>query len=227
MRSTPSYVDNVLFLLVIVLVLATSLAGCACSSFEEMLGEGESSDKEGDKEDEGDDKKSDDKEDKEVDGAKLYASKCEGCHGEKGDKTPDFTSKDYAASKKDIAAAIKEGKGTMPAFKKLDEAEVKALVKHVRAFKGGDDKKSGKAGKKDKGDKGAKVDAQKPYDKFCAGCHGEKGDKTPDFTSEDYTASKKDIEKAIREGKGAMPGFDDKLDDAEVKALVKFIQKMN
>lgn len=80
--------------------------------------------------------------------AKIYASKCAGCHGTAGagdgpaavaldPKPTDFTSAEYQKSRTDeqIAIAIKDGKGTMPAFKgQFSDAQVAQLVAYLRSF---------------------------------------------------------------------------------------------
>jgi cytochrome c oxidase cbb3-type subunit 3 len=76
--------------------------------------------------------------------AALYKQKCSMCHGAEGKgfkaiKTPDFTDPNWQASVKDeeILSVIKNGKkGTsMQAFgEKLKEAEIQALVAHIRSF---------------------------------------------------------------------------------------------
>ena len=213
-----------LVMLMLVLSLPFSMvSGCACDSDSGEDPPVESGGGDDDDDDDSDDDDDDDKP-KEVKVDKLYAKYCEGCHGESGDKTPDFTSSKYKSSSKKIKKAIRKGKGSMPGFdEKLEKKEVDALVKYVQAFK-----KSKKSSKDKEGGGGKeKVSGKKVYAKYCESCHGKKGDKTPDFTAKDYDASKKAVEKAIREGKGSMPGFDSKLSDAEVKALVKYVRKFN
>ncbi len=75
--------------------------------------------------------------------AKIYSSKCAGCHGPDGSGviagTPNFTSAEWQASRTDaqLAESIKNGKGKiMPAWaKQLSDAQIADLVKHTRSFK--------------------------------------------------------------------------------------------
>jgi len=73
--------------------------------------------------------------------ADLYKAKCAGCHGADGSKSmmgskplngPDVQKMSAA----DIAGAITNGKGKMPAYKgKIDEAQTKELVSYIRTLK--------------------------------------------------------------------------------------------
>ncbi len=73
------------------------------------------------------------------DPAALYKKNCVMCHKADGKgypamKTPDFTDKEWQASKKDeeLIEAISKGKAPMPAFdKRLSEEEIKLLVTDV------------------------------------------------------------------------------------------------
>jgi mono/diheme cytochrome c family protein len=74
----------------------------------------------------------------------FYTEKCALCHNDDGKGNaqmkmkdmPDFTNAAWQAKEKDeeFAKIIKEGKKPMPAFDKLTDDQVKALVAHVRAF---------------------------------------------------------------------------------------------
>ena len=69
----------------------------------------------------------------------LYKKNCMMCHKADGKgypamKTPDFTDKEWQASKKDeeLIESVSKGKPPMPAFdKKLSEEEIKLLVTDV------------------------------------------------------------------------------------------------
>jgi mono/diheme cytochrome c family protein len=74
----------------------------------------------------------------------FYAEKCALCHNEDGKGNaqmkmkdmPDFTNAAWQAKEKDeeFAKMINDGKKPMPAFDKLTDDQIKALVAHVRAF---------------------------------------------------------------------------------------------
>ena len=73
--------------------------------------------------------------------ADLYKTKCAGCHGPDGSKSvmgskplngPDV----QKTSAADIAAAITNGKGKMPAYKgKLTDAQINDLAGYVKTLK--------------------------------------------------------------------------------------------
>jgi len=77
-----------------------------------------------------------------VDASALYQQHCAKCHGANGKgieslQPPDFTDAKWQASRtdKEFIDSINNGKNIMPGFKDaLSAAEVRALVKHVRAF---------------------------------------------------------------------------------------------
>jgi mono/diheme cytochrome c family protein len=80
-----------------------------------------------------------------ADGAALFKTKCAMCHGADGTgQTPmgksmklrDLRSPDVQKqTDKELHAWTADGKGKMPAYKgKLTEAEINALVAHVRAM---------------------------------------------------------------------------------------------
>jgi len=78
-------------------------------------------------------------EEEKPDAAALYKKNCAMCHKADGKgyaamKTPDFTDKDWQASKKDeeLIETVTKGKPPMPAFeKKLSEDEIKLLITDV------------------------------------------------------------------------------------------------
>ncbi len=75
--------------------------------------------------------------------ARVYASKCAGCHGADGAGllagAPDFTSAEWQASRSDVelSNSIKNGRGKlMPAWgEQLSDEQIAGLVRHVRSFK--------------------------------------------------------------------------------------------
>jgi len=79
------------------------------------------------------------------------------------------------------------------------------------------------------------ADAAENWGKYCASCHGKDGTGNTAMGKksgvENYTDSKaqakftdKDAINAIKEGKGKMKAFKDKLTDEEIKALVAHIR---
>ena len=111
------------------------------------------------------------------DGAKLYARNCAGCHGEKGDggigiplSLPSFhatVDDDYL---KQTLLRGRPGR-VMPSFSHLSDAEVNAIVRHMRSWYKG--KVPVYPFTPIKGD--AKRGAQL-FEKHCAACHGPTGE---------------------------------------------------
>lgn len=94
---------------------------------------------------------------------------------------------------------------------------------------------TGKSKAPAKGKAGASkaVDAAALYKQQCAKCHAADGKgieslEPPDMTSAEWHAKNTDqqIETAIKEGKGIMPGFSDTLSAAQISALVKFVRTL-
>ena len=110
------------------------------------------------------------------DGARLYAANCAACHGSNGAggvgvpiALPDFLSQaddDY------LRKTIRLGRPgrVMPAFTKLSDAEVNAIVRHVRSWQTVAVVPAPKVGRGDAGN-GAKL-----YTTYCASCHGAHGE---------------------------------------------------
>jgi mono/diheme cytochrome c family protein len=67
-----------------------------------------------------------------ADGAATYTAKCKMCHGPGGEKNfPDLS-----RSEVDLAKAVTDGKGKMPAYKtKLSTDEIKAVVAYIKTLK--------------------------------------------------------------------------------------------
>lgn len=79
-----------------------------------------------------------------ADGAALYKTKCQACHGADGKPSvagekmgaKDFRAPEVAKlSDAEMVKATKEGKGKMPAFKTLTDDQAKELVQFIRSMK--------------------------------------------------------------------------------------------
>lgn len=109
-------------------------------------------------------------------GAALYAENCAVCHGNQGKggvgvplALPDFQ---YAISNQFLERTIRNGRPgrVMPAFKNLSDAQVRAIVQHIRSWAPG--KPIRYPSIKVSGDP---VKGRVLYRKNCAACHGKKG----------------------------------------------------
>lgn len=79
-------------------------------------------------------------EEDDVDGATLYANNCSSCHGVdlSGEVGASLVAGTEAGDKTDAqwGDAIRSGIGAMPAFRGLSDAEVDAVIAHVRQLQG-------------------------------------------------------------------------------------------
>lgn len=112
-----------------------------------------------------------------ADGATLYARNCAACHGEDGSggigvplSLPSFLATvDDAYLRKTIRLG-RPGR-VMPAFAQLSDAEVDAIVAHIRSWH------KGKAPVFDtRPIRGDASRGEKLFGRYCAGCHGAKGE---------------------------------------------------
>ncbi|MCD6706331.1 MAG: c-type cytochrome [Thiobacillus sp.] len=111
------------------------------------------------------------------DGAELYGRHCAACHGENGDGgigiPLSLNAFQAGASDDYLSKTIRHGRPgrVMPAFSKLDESEIKAIVRHVRSWnKGASVTYSGQYVK------GDPLHGKKLFAQYCAACHGADGE---------------------------------------------------
>jgi len=69
------------------------------------------------------------------------------------------------------------------------------------------------------------------YSGRCANCHaddggGERGPKISESTTLEQYPELSDMIDLIRDGEGAMPGFDDALDEAELEAVARYVREV-
>lgn len=111
-----------------------------------------------------------------ADGAKLYSQHCAACHSANGLggvgvplALPDFLS---VADDRYIRTTIRRGRPgrVMPAFAQLKDAEVDAIVRHIRGWQPAAVKSSPV-----KARAGNVVRGKRLYTQHCAACHGDKG----------------------------------------------------
>jgi cytochrome c oxidase cbb3-type subunit 3 len=111
------------------------------------------------------------------DGARLYRQYCAACHGTNGTggvgvpiALPDFLAgvdDDY------LRKTVRHGRPgrVMPPFANLSDAEINAIVKHLRTWQPKD-----RPVRRAKAGKGNAVRGEKLYTERCAGCHGANGE---------------------------------------------------
>ena len=112
-------------------------------------------------------------------GAKLYAQYCAACHGSHGTggvgvplALPDFLA---AADNEYLRKTIRLGRPgrVMPAFRQLSDAQVSAIVEHIRSWAPAGVPAPVRATAPVKGDAGH---GQKLFAKYCSACHGHIGE---------------------------------------------------
>lgn len=112
-----------------------------------------------------------------LNGEQLYSTHCAACHGPNGDggvgvplALPDFQ---YGVTNDYLEKTIRLGRPgrIMPAFTKLKDNEVKAIIKHLRSWAPGKPFKYS-----DKKIKGDVKHGKQLYAKNCTVCHGANGD---------------------------------------------------
>ena len=113
------------------------------------------------------------------DGAKLYAHNCAACHGSRGTggvgvplALPDFLA---AANNDYLCHTIRFGRPgrVMPAFRQLSDAEIDAIVRHIRGWAptGAVTAAVGSTPIKGNAEHGEKL-----YARYCIACHGAHGE---------------------------------------------------
>lgn len=166
-----------------------------------------------------------------IDAKALYDNNCIRCHGADGDKVSGVkhSSKEfwYSRGEEAITKAISNGKGGMPPFAKgqggtLSDIEIEAIVEYLKSFPGplsaNGKHESGKA----------------LYEKNCAMCHGDKGDRVPsaNLAAKDFLIKQgeENLAKGIAEGRGGMPGFGKvrggPLTDEQIKAVIEYVKEL-
>lgn len=165
-----------------------------------------------------------------VDAKALYDTNCVRCHGSNGDKISGVkhNSKEfwYSRGEETITKAIRNGKGGMPPFAKiqggaLTDTEIDAVVAYLKGFPG----VLAANGKIESG--------KDLFAKNCAMCHGNKGDVVPsaNLASKDYLKTKGDdaLIKGTSVGKGGMPGLGKAsggpLADDQIKSIVNYLKE--
>jgi cytochrome c oxidase cbb3-type subunit 3 len=111
------------------------------------------------------------------DGSALYASHCSACHGDQGGGgvgVP-LSLSSFLESVDDnfLARTIRNGRPgrVMPAFSKLSDAQIKAIVGHIRGWS-----KKPAPQFSDKPVAGDAAHGRELYASYCAGCHGAEGE---------------------------------------------------
>jgi len=145
------------------------------------------------------------------DGPKLFKKKCAMCHAvDKKKLGPSL--KNMTRDPVVLKAAITDGRKMMPKFgKKFDDAGIDALVKYIQSKQSAAQPVA------------TSVDASGLFKKKCAMCHAVDKKKVGPALK-NMTRDPDALKAAIVGGRKMMPKFGKKMGDAEIDALVKYIQ---
>jgi len=146
-----------------------------------------------------------------VDGPGLFKKKCAMCHAVDKKKVGPAL-KDMNRDLNVLKAIIADGRKMMPKFgKKLGESEIDALVKYIQSKQSIAQPAA------------ASIDVARLFKKKCAMCHAvDKKKVGPALKS--MSRDPDALKATIADGRKMMPKFGKKLGEAEIDALVKYIQ---
>jgi glucose dehydrogenase len=160
-------------------------------------------------------------------GFRVYQSQCSVCHG--GDRKgsppafPSLVDQQKHLSAAEIITIIHNGKGRMPSFPNVQEAQLASLLEYVKTGKG---EGGGAHAALVPTVNRAEIAGGKVYDKNCAICHGEDlmgaPSNYPGLIGVRQRLSDEQIVDNIHNGKGRMPGFP-KLTNGDTAALLRFL----
>jgi mono/diheme cytochrome c family protein len=160
-----------------------------------------------------------------VSGADLYMQHCSACHGLHGEGGPGGPVAGTPLSRSAIIEVTTEGAGGMPAYKsQLSGVEIAAVADHVVKM-GGKEPEPGDGAT-------ARIDGSvippelaeghALFSEFCASCHGANGEGGLGGPVADTGLTLAELDEIVRNGTGAMPGYEDRMTDDEIEALVAF-----
>ncbi len=164
-------------------------------------------------------------------GSTLYMQNCSACHGLHGEGGPGGAVAGTAMSRSQIISITTAGAGGMPGYQfQLSTNEIVAIADHILGLSGtGSSEGGGPADEVATGEPVIPpelVEGHSLYGQFCAACHGADGEGGLGGPVADISISAADLDGIIRNGVGSMPGFGDRMNDAEIAALVAFSEAL-
>jgi len=169
-------------------------------------------------------------------GERAYRNLCSVCHGVHREGAPPafptLVGIDKRLADKDVVLAIRQGKGRMPGFPNIDDAQMQSLLEFLKSSATQAQTSAG-----DKQEMQGAASAAKPiseeeragaasYQAHCAICHGDRLEGiAPSFPALLGIGSRMTRQQTldfVRNGKGRMPGFP-RLDDRELTALLHYM----
>jgi mono/diheme cytochrome c family protein len=149
-----------------------------------------------------------------ADAETLFAQQCAGCHGAQGEGGAGPSLQSSTAPVDDLLAAIRDGRGSMPAYgATLTGEELDALATFSAALQVGPTEEPV--------ERGAGI-----YDEHCSGCHGTDGagGAGPNLITSSLPTD--DIRAAVEQGIGTMPAFTGVIAAADLDDLMAFLEDL-
>jgi mono/diheme cytochrome c family protein len=167
-----------------------------------------------------------------ISGSNLYMQNCSACHGLHGEGGPGGGVAGTSMNRGQIISITTTGAGGMPGYKpQLSTSEIAAIADHILGMAS-----SGRTTTGEDGGDGAPVgepvippelaEGHSLYGQFCAACHGTDGEGGLGGPVANINMSAAELDEIIRNGVGSMPGFADRMSDAEIDALVAFSEAL-
>lgn len=175
-----------------------------------------------------------------VDAKALYDKYCAACHGPTGGQIPsaNLASAELLQRRGDegLTKSTLEGVGSMPAFGAakggpLKDDEAKAIVQYLKTLAG----VPGTAGPPAPPAAPRQLpESEALYAKYCAACHGQRGDRLPsaNLASKEFQRQRGEAElrRGTAEGKGGMPAMSKAkggpMTDAEIEAVLQYLKTL-
>lgn len=153
-----------------------------------------------------------------ADGAQVYAASCATCHGVDGEGGAGPNLKETDLTRDDLAAVVRDGRGTMPGFAGVITAdEVGAVVAFMEELA------SAASGPAVGPDSAVVAEGARLFTNNCSQCHGPdaSGGEGPALKASTLTDGQ--MVSVISNGRGAMPGFSGILSTDTIDALVAYV----
>ena len=176
------------------------------------------------------------------DGRRLYVQRCSGCHGFSGRGAyagvPDIAGRedtDPGGAQTRMRRALTEGLERFAGHPLLPEAEAERIIPFLLDLRTSRLPVLGPVTAEPVGNPlpgGMLAHGEEVFLTFCGGCHGFSGIafyvNSPSFSlRERMSKSDDELVRSIKEGRGLMPSWENKLSESEIQALVVFIRELS
>jgi mono/diheme cytochrome c family protein len=162
-------------------------------------------------------------------GSTLYMQNCSGCHGLHGEGGPGGAVAGTFLSRSAIISLTEAGTSGMPAYgSQLTAMEIAAIADHILGMTRDSAATTVPAGGTETAARppSALTEGQALFEQYCAGCHGATGAGGSGGAVAGIEISPADLNEAIRDGVGSMPGFATAMTEAELTDLIAFSEAL-